>query len=61
MTGQHRRPAFLTPRRRRRLYIITGAALAVAGVYGVVDGNQSAGWLGLAAAVLGVAQDNVEV
>lgn len=43
------------PRARRWLYIVTGAALAVAGVYGLLDGQQIAAWMGLAAAVLGLA------
>lgn len=47
--------SWLTPARRRWLYTITGAALALAGIYGLVDGQQIAGWMGLAAAVFGVA------
>lgn len=49
----------LTPSRRRWLYVITAAALVVAATYGLVDGEQSAAWLGLVAAVLGVATANV--
>lgn len=50
---------WLTPKRRRALYVITAAALVVAATYGLIDGEQSAAWLGLVAAVLGVATANV--
>lgn len=53
-------PSILTRPRRRWLYIVTAAALVVAAVYGLVDGTQSAAWLALVAAVLGVAQDNAK-
>lgn len=46
------------PRVRRWLYAVTTAALAVAGVYGIVDGNQAAAWAGLAAAVTATAAAN---
>lgn len=49
----------LKPKTRKRLYRVTGAALVVAGVYGVVNGQEAAAFLGLAAAVLGVADKNV--
>lgn len=49
----------LTPARRRWLYRITAAALGVAAVYGVLDGTKIAALLVLVAAVLGVADRNV--
>lgn len=45
----------LTPRVRRWAYGVTGAGLAVAGVYGLVDGEQLAAWMGLSAALFGLA------
>ena len=45
----------LTPRVRRWAYGVTGAGLALAGVYGIVDGQQLAAWMGLSAAILGLA------
>lgn len=47
--------AFLTPYRRRRMYAVTAAGLSVAGVYGLVDGEQAAALLVLAGAVCGQA------
>lgn len=49
----------LTPALRKRLYETAAAALLVAVGYGLIDGNQSVLWLGLVAAVLGVARVNV--
>lgn len=43
------------PAVRRWLYTITAAAIALLGVYGLLDGQQIAAWMGLAAAVLGLA------
>lgn len=51
-------PAWLTPAVRRWAYGITTAALGVAAVYGLVDGNQAAAWLILAGAVTGMATVN---
>lgn len=48
----------LTPSVRRWLYAIATAALAVLGVYGVLDGQQLAAWSGLAAAITGLAYVN---
>lgn len=44
-----------TPRRRKWAYGVTTAALAVAGTYGVLTGDQLAAWLLLVAAVTGMA------
>lgn len=49
----------LRPTVRRWLYQITGAALAIAGVYGLLDGQQLAAWMGLASALFGLASINV--
>lgn len=46
---------YLTPRVRRWLYGVTTAALAVLGVYGLIDSQQLAAWSGLAAAITGLA------
>jgi hypothetical protein len=46
------------PAVRRWAYGVTGAGLAVAGVYGVLDGEQIAAWGVLGAAVLGIAAGN---
>ena len=43
---------------RRWAYGVVGAGLTVAGVYGIMDGEQIAAWGFLAAAVLGVAAGN---
>lgn len=51
--------AKLTPALRKRLYEVAIAAVALAVVYGLLDGNQAAAWLLLIAAVLGVARANV--
>lgn len=48
-----------SPKVRRYIYRVTTAALAVAGVYGFVDGQQAAALLLLAAAVTGLADVNV--
>lgn len=45
----------LTPPVRRWAYGVTTAALGVVAVYGLVDGQQAAAWLILAAAVTGMA------
>jgi hypothetical protein len=47
------------PRVRAWAYNVTIAGLAVAGVYGLVDGEQIAAWGLLGAAVLGIARGNV--
>lgn len=47
------------PELRKRLYEIAAAALLVAVGYGIVSGEESALWLTLVAAVLGVARTNV--
>ena len=52
--------AVLTPARRRWAYRVTGAALVIAGVYGILDGQQLAAWMGLAAAVFVVADRHVD-
>lgn len=49
----------LTPAIRRRVYEVALAGVAVAVVYGLLDGNQAAAWLVLIAAVLGLARVNV--
>lgn len=51
----------LTPRVRARIYTVAAAAVAVAGVYGLVDGEQAAAWLLLVSAVLGMARVNTPV
>lgn len=45
----------ITPAVRRWLYGVATAALAVAGVYGLLDGQQLAAFSGLAAAITGLA------
>ena len=50
---------YLTPAVRRRLYEAAIAAVGIAVVYGLLDGQQSEAWLALVAAVLGVARVNV--
>lgn len=40
---------------RRWLYSISAAVILLLGIYGVLDGQQIAGWMSLAAAVLGLA------
>ncbi|WP_019136685.1 hypothetical protein [Cellulomonas massiliensis] len=47
-----------TPAVRRWIYRVATAGLAVAAVYGYVDGEPSAAWLLLAAAVTGMADVN---
>jgi hypothetical protein len=49
----------LTPRLRKRLYEAGLAAIGIAAVYGLVDGEQAAAWALLLAPVLGVARANV--
>ena len=41
----------LSPARRRWAYRVTGAALIVAGIYGLIDGAQRDAWLILAGAL----------
>lgn len=43
---------------RRYVYRVASAGLAVAGVYGLVDGKQAAAWLLAIAAVTGMADAN---
>lgn len=49
----------IEPRHRRWLYGISIASFGVLGVYGLVNADQMAAWGLLAAAVFGVALDNV--
>lgn len=51
----------LTPARRKALYRITEAALALATVYGLIQAEFVALWLVLVAAVLELAVQNVPV
>lgn len=44
---------------RKRLYETAIAALALAIVYGLINGDQADAWLGLIAAALGIARANV--
>ena len=44
---------WLTPTIRRRIYLALSALLPLAAVYGLIDQEQTALWLTLAAAVLG--------
>lgn len=41
------------------IYNVTIAGLAVAMVYGLLNGQQAAAWLGLVAAVVGLARGNL--
>lgn len=50
----------LTPARRSWAYRVSGAALAVAAVYGLVSGEESHAWLLLSAALFGVADRNID-
>ena len=51
---------FLTrPEVRGWIYNVTIAALAVAMMYGLLNGQQAAAWLGLVAAVVGLARGNL--
>lgn len=43
------------PEVRRWIYATTTAALALAGAYGLIAGDQLPAWMGLAAAVTGMA------
>lgn len=45
--------SWLTPAVRRRIYLALSALLPLAAVYGLIDQEQTALWLTLAAAVLG--------
>lgn len=45
-------PKILTPTVRAWLYPIALAVIVLAGVYGFVDDNQAAAWVGLATAIL---------
>lgn len=56
-TPQH--IGWLTPQVRRYIYNVTIAALGVALVYGVVDGQHAAAWEALALAVVGLARAHV--
>jgi hypothetical protein len=47
--------AVLTPARRKWAYGVTCAGVAILTTYRVLDGDQAAAWLYLAAAVLGMA------
>ena len=49
----------LTANRRRRLYEVAIAGCAVAVGYGLLTSEEALLWLGLTAAVLGVARANV--
>lgn len=49
----------LTPTTRKRVYEIAAAGLLVAVGYGLISGDESALWLTLIAAVLGLARVNV--
>lgn len=49
-----------TPARRRYLYRIAWVLLGLAGVYGLLDGNQLAAWHLVAAAILGVADGHTD-
>lgn len=51
----------LTAKRRRRLYVVSGAALVVAKLYGLVSEGEVAVWLNFIAAVLGVTAAGVAV
>ncbi|EJF51723.1 hypothetical protein HMPREF1317_1701 [Schaalia georgiae F0490] len=51
--------SWLTPAVRRYIYNVTIAALGVALVYGVVDGQHAAAWEALALAVVGLARAHV--
>lgn len=46
--------SWFTARRRRRLYLVAAALLALLGVYGLVTPEQSGPWLDLVGAALGV-------
>ena len=50
---------YLTPAVRRRIYEVSIAACAVAVGYGLLTAEDALLWLGLAAAVLGLARANV--
>lgn len=50
---------WLTPQVRRYIYNAAIAALGVALVYGVVDGQHAAAWEALALAVVGLARAHV--
>lgn len=49
----------LAPKVRRWAYRVAGSGLGVAGVYGVIDGTQSAALLIFCGALFGVADRNV--
>lgn len=48
-----------SPAVRLWIYGVTTAGLALAGVYGLVDGEEAAAWLFLVAAITGMAGMNV--
>ena len=56
----NRLESIFTPARRRWLYRITWAVLALLGIYGVLGNDQLAGWLLVAAAVLGIADGHTD-
>jgi len=52
-------PSWLTAKARRYLYRVSIGAIAVAVGYGLITDEQGLLWLGLAAPVLAIADDNV--
>lgn len=50
----------ITPAQRKRLYELGLALIAVAAVYGLIDGEQAAAWALVIAPLLGLARANVE-
>ena len=52
--------AIATPGRRCWIYRVTWAIGALLGVYGVLNGDQLAAWLLVAAAVLGIADGHTD-
>ena len=57
--AQRVRAAFASTSFRRRVYRTANAALGVAVIYRIVDGDQAAAWLFLINAVLGMADAKV--
>lgn len=49
----------LTPARRKAIYDTVNALVAVAVVYGVLNGNEAAAWMLVVNAALGLARRNV--
>lgn len=62
MSAKNITPHWLTAKRRKRLYRVGGALVAVALAYGIVSAEQAVAWVGVAGAVLlpAIAQDNVD-